>query len=166
MGWAPIDVPHRHLEALRATAFLDHLHTLHPPHVHATARGLHGEPKDARHGHCELSYQRSRRVCETASSYGGAIVDMCVAWERGLVEESGALVVGIRRRHHGGTQRLCWSWRRSHCPWHTMALRHRKRGGGSAWFCGSGATAAACSGQGCVEVGECEGEGSGGARAH
>ena len=46
-----------------------------------------------------------------------------------------------------------------------VALCHRERRGDDAWFYGGGVAAAAYSGHGCVEVGECGVEGGGKARA-
>ena len=91
VGRAPVDVPHRHREALRAAALPDRLHALHR-RVQAAPRGRRGEPRGARHGRREVGDQRPRCVGEVTGVHGGAVVELRVARERGLVEEGRALV--------------------------------------------------------------------------
>ena len=132
-----------------------------------------GEPRDARHCRREVGDQRPSRVREAGGFHGGAVADLRVARERGLVEEGRALVpehaaVEDGAPAVGGGAAGGAEARGGHVEAGDTvtardvraALRHRERRGGGARFRGRGeATAAACSGEVGAEAGECGVEG-------
>ena len=91
IGRAQVNVARSYLQALRAAARPDRLHTLRHG-VHAGARGHRNEPREARHSDREVADQRLHRAVESAAGHGGAVADLPVARARGFVEERQALV--------------------------------------------------------------------------
>lgn len=171
VGRAAIDVPHRDVEALRATAFPDRLDAL-SRRVYAAARGRRGEPGDARHGRREVGDKRPRRAREAAGVHGGAVADLRVARERGLVEEGRALVPehaavedgapAVGGGAAGGAEARGGRVEAGDAVAARdvrAALRHRERRGGGARLRGGGEAAAARRGEVGAEAGECGVEG-------